>query len=158
MQLQLMTQGDVDGCWTVEPWVSRLEQKAGAKILVEEPNVVTTVLAARTGWLKHHPEAAQQVINAHKALTEWIEQNPEEAKKHVIDELMYLTQSDESERRELEEIVNSSWNRLKLTDEIDLEGLKQFVTDGQKTGLLDHVPPLEGMLYTPTSNITPQAH
>ena len=158
MQLQLMTQGDVDGCWTVEPWVSRLEKKAGAKILVEEPDVVTTVLAGRTGWLKHHPEAAQQVINAHKALTQWIEQNPQEDKQHVIDELMYLTQSDESERRELEEIVNSSWNRLKLTDKIDLDGLKQFVIDGQKTGLLDHVPALEGMIYTPTSNTTPQAH
>lgn len=158
MQLQLMTQGDVDGCWTVEPWVSRLEQKAGAKILVEEPNVVTTVLAARTGWLKHHPDAAQQVIHAHKALTKWIEQNPDAAKRHVVDELMYLTQSDEAERRELEEIVNSSWKRLKLTDKIDLESLKQFVTNGQKTGLLDYVPALEGILYTPTSNTSPQAH
>ena len=46
------------------------------------------------------------------------------------------------------ELVRSAWNRLKLTTEIDLPGLKQFVQDAQAAGLLDRVPPLDGMIYT----------
>ena len=41
----------------------------------------------------------------------------------------------------------SAWKRLKLTDAIDLPGLEQFVKDAQATGLLDRVPPLDGMIY-----------
>ena len=45
------------------------------------------------------------------------------------------------------ELVRSAWKRLKLTDAIDQPGLEQFVKDAQATGLLDRVPPLDGMIY-----------
>lgn len=144
MQLQLMKQGDIAACWTVEPWVTRLEMMAGAQILVQEPDVVTTVLAARTGWLKHHPKEARTLIQAHRELTQWIIDHPEEAKKHVTDELSELTQTPMEP-----EVVEQAWKRLKLTTDIDLPGLEQFVKDAQKAGLLDRVPPLQGMIYTP---------
>lgn len=144
MQLQLMKQGDIDACWTVEPWVTRLEMMANAQILVQEPQVVTTVLAARTGWLKHHPKEAAVLIRAHRELTQWIIDHPEEAKKHVTDELSHLTQGPMEP-----EIVNRAWARLTLTTDIDRPGLEQFVKDAQRAGLLDRVPPLQGMIYTP---------
>ena len=157
MQLQALLQGDVDACWTVEPWVTRLEQKAGARVLVNEPDVVTTVLVGRVGWLNHNPQLAQQVIAAHAKLTQWIADHPEEAMAHVVDELMYLTQSDEKERAELTAIVKSAWARMTVTDTLDIAGLEQFVKDGQSTELLGRVPPLQGMLYTPQpqSSTTP---
>ena len=142
MQLQLMKQGDIDACWTVEPWVSRLESMAGARILVQEPDVVTTVLAGRVGWLKLHPQQAATIIRAHRELTQWIIEHPEEARARVVDELTQLTQAPMEP-----ELVRSAWKRLKLTDAIDLPGLEQFVKDAQATGLLDRVPPLEGMIY-----------
>ena len=120
MQLQLMKQGDISACWTVEPWVSRLESMAGARILVQEPDVVTTVLVGRVGWLQNHPQEAASIIRAHRELT----QAPMEP-----------------------ELVCSAWKRLKLTTEIDLPGLKQFVEDAQAADLLDRVPPLDGMIY-----------
>ena len=143
MQLQLMKQGDIDACWTVEPWVSRLENMAGARILVQEPDVVTTVLVGRVGWLKHHPQEAATLIRAHQELTQWIIDHPEEAQARVVEELTLLTQAPMEP-----ELVRSAWNRLKLTTEIDLPGLKQFVQDAQAAGLLDRVPPLDGMIYT----------
>ena len=143
MQLQLMKQGDIDACWTVEPWVSRLESMAGARILVQEPDVVTTVLVGRVGWLKHHPQEAATLIRAHQELTQWIIDHPEEAQARVVEELTLLTQAPMEP-----ELVRSAWNRLKLTTEIDLPGLKQFVQDAQAAGLLDRVPPLDGMIYT----------
>ena len=143
MQLQLMKQGDIDACWTVEPWVSRLESMAGARILEQEPDVVTTVLVGRVGWLKHHPQEAATLIRAHQELTQWIIDHPEEAQARVVEELTLLTQAPMEP-----ELVRSAWNRLKLTTEIDLPGLKQFVQDAQAAGLLDRVPPLDGMIYT----------
>lgn len=142
MQLQLMKQGDIAACWTVEPWVSRLESMAGARILVQEPDVVTTVLAGRVAWLKTHPQVAANIIRAHSELTQWIIDNPEEAQKRVVDELTLLTQAPMEP-----ELVRSAWKRLKLTDKIDLPGLEQFVKDAQSTGLLERVPPLNEMIY-----------
>ena len=142
MQLQLMKQGEIAACWTVEPWVSRLESMAGARVLVQEPDVVTTVLAGRVGWLKLHPQEAATIIRAHRELTQWIIEHPEEAQARVVDELTQLTQAPMEP-----ELVRSAWKRLKLTDAIDLPGLEQFVKDAQASGLLDRVPPLEGMIY-----------
>ena len=142
MQLQLMKQGDIDACWTVEPWVSRLESMAGARILVQEPDVVTTVLVGRVGWLKNHPQEAATLIRAHQELTQWIIDHPEEAQARVVEELTLLTQAPMEP-----ELVRSAWKRLKLTTDIDLPGLKQFVQDAQEAGLLDRVPPLDGMIY-----------
>ena len=143
MQLQLIKQGDIDACWTVEPWVSRMESMAGARILVQEPDVVTTVLVGRVGWLKHHPQEAATIIRAHRELTQWIIDHPEEAQARVVEELTLLTQAPMEP-----ELVRSAWKRLKLTTDIDLPGLKQFVQDAQEAGLLDRVPPLDGMIYT----------
>ncbi len=142
MQLQLMKQGDIDACWTVEPWVSTLERLAGARILVQEPDVVTTVLVGRVAWLKNHRDEAATIIRAHRELTRWIMEHPEEAKARVVEELTLLTQAPMEP-----ELVRSAWNRLKLTDAIDLPGLEQFVKDAQESGLLDRVPPLQGIIY-----------
>lgn len=142
MQLQLMKQGDIAASWTVEPWVSTLERLADARILVQEPDVVTTVLVGRVAWLKNHPQETKTLIRAHKELTQWIIDNPEAAQARVIEELTELTQAAIDP-----ELVRSAWKRLKLTAAIDLPGLQQFVKDAQEAGLLDRVPPLEGMIY-----------
>lgn len=158
MQLQALLKGDVDACWTVEPWVTQLEKKAGARVLVNEPDVVTTVLVGRVGWLKRNPQLAQQVISAHHKLTQWIAEHPEEAMEHVVDELMHLTQADEKARAELTDIVKSAWARMTVTDSLDIAGLEQFVKNGQSTDLLGRVPPLQGMIYTPEPQPSTTAH
>ena len=142
MQLQLMKQGDIDASWTVEPWVSTLETLAGARILVQEPGVVTTVLVGRVAWLKAHPQESAAIIRAHRELTQWIIDNPEAAQAHVADELTQLTQAPMDP-----ELVRSAWKRLTFTDTIDQTGLEQFVRDAQAAGLLDRVPPLNEMIY-----------
>ena len=144
LQLQLMKQGKLDASWTVEPWVSLMEELAGAHLLVQEPNVVTTVLAGRLAWLQAHQKEAVAVIRAHTDLTKWILAHPQEAQQRVATELSELTQSPVDF-----ELVRTAWQRLTLTNEIDLAGLRQFVKDAQAADLLDRVPPLEGILYSP---------
>ncbi len=147
MQLQLMKQGDIDAVWTVEPWVSTLENTAGAGVFLEEPDVVTTVLTARVGWLRNHPNEAAAILQAHRDLTQWIIDHPQEAQQHVVDELSELTQAPFDP-----ELVRSAWKRLKLTVDIDLPGLQQFVTDAQECGLLDRVPALDDLIYKAEQN------
>lgn len=142
MQLQLMKQGDIDACWTVEPWVTRLEMMANARILEQEPHVVTTVLTGRVAWLKNHPQEADTIIKAQRDLTKWITEHPQEAQARVADELTHLTQAPMDI-----ELVRRAWVRLNLTDAIDIKGLEQFVKDAQMSGLLDRVPPLDEMIY-----------
>lgn len=146
LQLQLMKQGDIDACWTVEPWVSLMRQLAGARTMVQEPDVVTTVLAGRVAWLNAHQPVALALIRAHRELTQWILEHPEEAQKRVTDELSALTQTPMPP-----DLVASAWQSLNLTTEVDLLGLEQFVRDAQAAELLDRVPPLSGMLWLPTT-------
>src|SRR5437016_2919958 len=45
-QLGLFQRGVVDAVWTVEPWVTRLERQANARIFLEDKDVITTWLAS----------------------------------------------------------------------------------------------------------------
>lgn len=141
-QLSLIKQGRLDAVWTVEPWVSRLEREANAKIFHEDKDAVTTILVGRKKWLEENPELATKMIQAHKELTEWIKQNPEEAQKRVVAELSALTKSQISP-----ELIASAWPRVILTNEISLQSLEKMVKDAQDAGLLDKVPSLDGMIY-----------
>lgn len=150
LQLQLMKQGELDACWTVEPWVSLIESLAGARILVQEPDVVTTVLAGRVAWLQAHPQQAEAVLRAHRELTQWILDHPEEAQKRVVDELTALTQTPMDPA-----LVASAWKRLTLTTELNTASLEQFVADAQAADLLDRVPAIDGMIWTPPTPAAP---
>ena len=145
LQLQLMKQGKLDACWTVEPWVSLIEAAVGARLMVQEPDVATTALAGRVAWLRAHPREAEAVVRAHRELTQWIIDHPQEAQQRVVAELSELTQTPIDPA-----LVQSAWKRLTLTDDIDVAGLEQFVKDAQAADLLGRVPPIEKMIWTPT--------
>src|SRR5215217_2489056 len=82
-QLSLFQSKQLDGVWTVEPWVSRLESEAGGKVLVEEKEAITTVLVSSAGFLAKNRDLAKRFVTAHRELTGWIRQNPEEAQRMV---------------------------------------------------------------------------
>lgn len=140
-QLSLFQQGKVDGVWTVEPWVSRLELEAKGRIFVEETEAVTTVLAASEAALVHKREVVARFVQAHAELTEWIQQNPEEAKRLVRTALKELT------RRELPAaLADRAWPRLKFTTETSLPVFQQLVEDAQSVGFLKEITPLDHLL------------
>src|SRR3954471_6869669 len=93
-QLSLFQQKKIDAVWTVEPWVSRLEHEAGGKVLVEEPDVATTVLVSRVDFIGKQRGLAQKFVQAHQELTDWILKHPDEAQRIVGAELLAETRSD----------------------------------------------------------------
>ncbi|HEY7536194.1 MAG TPA: ABC transporter substrate-binding protein [Thermodesulfobacteriota bacterium] len=92
-QLTLFLQKEIDGAWTVEPWVSRLILEGGGKLFLDEREIwpdgkfVTTHLIVSTKFLKEHPELVKKWITAHVELTNWINKNPKEAKKTLNEEI-----------------------------------------------------------------------
>src|SRR5205085_2610422 len=93
-QLGLFQSGGVDAVWTVEPWVTRLEREAKAKVFLEDTNIITTWLACSVKFLNAHRDLARKIVSANQELTSWIQAHPDEAQKLLIAELKEETKAD----------------------------------------------------------------
>src|SRR5206468_9469803 len=93
-QLALFQKGGVDAVWTVEPWVTRLEREAKAKVFLEDTNIITTWLACSVKFLTTHRDLAKKIVLANEELTAWIQAHPDEAQKLLINELKEETRAD----------------------------------------------------------------
>ncbi|MEI8340328.1 MAG: ABC transporter substrate-binding protein [Verrucomicrobiota bacterium] len=143
-QLTLFLQKQIDAVWTVEPWVSRLELEAGGKVFLEEPDSITTVLVSSTKFLKEHRELVQKLVKAHRELTEWVKNNPEEAQKIVKAEL-----GEEMKREVAAPLIAHAWKRILLTDEVKQADFQKFVANAQSAGFLKDAPDLSRLVETP---------
>ena len=128
-QLSALQSGNVDAVWTVEPWVTRLEKEANAKVFLEDNNSITTWLVSSVKFLKEHPDLAKKIANANQELTQWINSHPTEAEKMIVDELKAETKTVVSP-----EMVSGSLKRIKLTTEVPPGLVQKAVKEGQDTG------------------------
>ncbi len=75
-QLLMFQKQEIDGAWTIEPWVSRLELEAGGQIFLEEKDLwpgghyVTTVLVVSRDFLTRYPEMVRKLVAAHAEITD----------------------------------------------------------------------------------------
>jgi NitT/TauT family transport system substrate-binding protein len=143
-QLGLFQRKNVDGVWTVEPWVSRLEMEAAGKVLVEETDSPTTVLVSSAKFLQSNREMVKKFVEAHRALTDWIAKNPAEAQKMVAAEL-----AEETKAKMSDELIAHAWKRIALTSEIRREALEKFVANAKAAGFLRDVPDLARLIENP---------
>jgi NitT/TauT family transport system substrate-binding protein len=139
-QLSLFQVGRLDAAWTVEPWVTRLEQEAGGRVLLEQADAVTTVLVARVGFLRDHPQLAEKFRAAHLELTTWINAHPAEAQ-----ELVKTGLSAEMRRELPKALIVSAWRRLRFTDRVEQRQFEELVRQAQGVGFLRDAIPLERM-------------
>lgn len=128
-QLALFQSGGVDAVWTVEPWVTRLEREAKAKVFLEETDVITTWLASSAKFLKEKRDLAKKIAQANTELTQWIQSHPDEAQKMVIDELKAETKADFAP-----DVVAQAWKRIKFTPEVSRELVNKSVQDAKEAG------------------------
>ena len=137
-QLALLASGKIDAVWTVEPWVSRLEQEAGGKVLLEQPDVVTTLLVSSVRLLRTRPELAQKFRAAHAELTEWINTHEAEAR-----EIVRAGLSAEVRREMSAGLIASAWRRLHFTSELKPAQIEGLVADARSVGFLPDALPLD---------------
>jgi NitT/TauT family transport system substrate-binding protein len=142
--LALFQQGKLDAAWTVEPWVSRLIGEAGGKIFFEPEDTLTTLLAGREEFLNKNAELSLKFAAAHRELTQWIREHPEEAQRRVRDELSALTHAEISPQ-----LIQQAWTRLKFDDSISLEPFQSYVEQAQLVGFLKEKIDLSNLLWNP---------
>jgi NitT/TauT family transport system substrate-binding protein len=143
-QLLLFRQKQLDGVWTVEPWVSLLETEAGGEVLIEEPDAVTTVLVARADFLKTSRDLVRKFVLAHRELTDWIVKNPAEAQRLVREELTAETRTNASEA-----LISRAWRRIGWVNDVPRAALDRLVASAQAVGFLRGVPDLAGLIEPP---------
>jgi NitT/TauT family transport system substrate-binding protein len=143
-QLALFQLLQVDAVWTIEPWVSRLELIADGKILVEETDAITTVLASSVPFLKSQPDLALRFVTAHRQLTDWIGRNPVAAQKMVTEELLIRFKSQMSKV-----VLEHAWPRILVTNGVSLAALQSFVSRAKSAGYFQPTPDLSRLIEMP---------
>jgi len=143
-QLSLFKSRQLDAVWTVEPWVSRLENEAGGKVLIEETDAVTTVVAASAKFIGQQRDLARRFVAAHRELTDWIRSHPDEAQAMVRTELAAETRTETTP-----DLVAHAWRRIVLTAEISRDALERFVGKAQQAGFLRAAPDLARLVEKP---------
>lgn len=136
-QLSLFKAKKIDAVWTVEPWLSRLEQEASGKVIVEEKDEATTVLVSSVKFLSQQRELAKKFAQAHAELTDWIMKNPEEAQRLIKAELLEETKSDMSPQ-----LIAAAWKRITFTAEMPRASVENFMQNSVRSGFIKTAPDL----------------
>jgi NitT/TauT family transport system substrate-binding protein len=143
-QLPLFINGGVDAVWTVEPWVTRLEREAKARVFLEDKDVITTWLVSSAKFLSSQRDLAKKVVAANAELTDWIQTNPDEAQKLLIDELTAETRTTFAP-----DAVAQAWKRIKFTTAVPNELIAKAVQDGKDAGFLKGNTDTSKLIETP---------
>lgn len=124
----LFINNDVDAAATQEPWGYVLENQAKGNLLLSWDEFAwgeestNTVVTASDEFLKNeaHVEA---YLKAHKKAVEFIQENPEEAQKLVIEHLKDLTGKDLDKDE-----VAAAFDRLIVTTDINEKVIEEMAT------------------------------
>jgi len=136
-QLGLFRGKRIDAVWTVEPWLSRLEQEASGKVIVEEKEVATTILVSSVKFLNEQRDLAKKFAQAHAELTDWIIKNPEEAQRLIKAELLEETKSDMTPQ-----VIAAAWKRIVFTSETPRAAVEKFMQNSVRAGFIKTAPDL----------------
>jgi NitT/TauT family transport system substrate-binding protein len=142
--LLLFKQKQLDGAWTVEPWISQLINGAGGQVLVDEPKVLTTLLVARADFLAKHRDLVKKFVAAQQELTDWIVAHPDEAQALVRSELKAETQVDMAP-----DLVAKAWQRIHWVHDVKREQIDDVVKSAQAVGFLRGAPDLGKFIEAP---------
>ena len=146
--LSLISRGQLDGAWVPEPWVTRIVQEANGKVLLDErdlwPNgdFVTTHLIVRTKFLEENPDAVERLLRAHVKTTQWINGNPDEAKKLVNEGIKKISGAALSDA-----VINAAWRNQKITNDPIASSLRRSADDAFALGYLGEKKPDLANIY-----------
>lgn len=145
-QLLMFAKREIHAAWTVEPWVSRLEQEGGGRVYLEERDLwpggryVTAVLVVRRAFLRDHSEIVKRLLAAHVEATRRLNADPEAAALLISEEIKRET----SAAMPLP-IVRSALRRVEFSWEPLPQALAKAAADAHRVGFLPSAPDLSGI-------------
>jgi NitT/TauT family transport system substrate-binding protein len=146
-QLTLFLKGQLDASWAPEPWAARLVHEGGGRIFLDErdlwPNrqFVITNLVASPKFLKQHADIVKNFLRAHVELTDWIDQNPAQAKQVMNQQL----QKDTGKALAPQEL-DDAFSRMQLTYDPIRTSLLKSTQEAFDEGFLGRkLPDLSGL-------------
>jgi NitT/TauT family transport system substrate-binding protein len=146
-QLLMFQKRQIDAAWTIEPWVSRLEQEGGGRTFLDEKSLwpngryATAVLVVRREFLARHGDLVARLLAAHVAATEALNRNRDAAATLLAAELKRETHAVLPAA-----IVRSALGRIELTWDPLAATLAHSATDAHRIGFLNDLPRLEGIV------------
>lgn len=144
--LALFQQGELDGAWVPEPWGTRLIQEAAGELYLNEaelwPNgkYVTTHLIVSTELLEERPDVVKGLVRATVKTTEWINDNPEEAKTIVNQRIEEITGAALPQA-----VIDAAWENIEITYDPVASSLVKSADDAYELGYLESEPDLNGI-------------
>src|SRR2546421_7141480 len=143
-QLGLLQSRGVDAVWTVEPWVTRLERDAKARVFLDDKDTITTWFVSSVKFLRDRRDLAKKIAKANIELTKWMQQNQAEAQKLLIEELKAETRADFAT-----DAVAQAWNRIQFTSDVSRDLIAKSVKDGRDAGFLKGSTDTSKLMETP---------
>jgi len=145
-QLLMFKKKEIDGAWTVEPWVSRLEHEGGGKVFLEEKTLwpdgryMTTVLIVSRKFMNANPEIVRKLLRAHVEITQKLNADKAAAIPIVNAEIKRETGSELASA-----VIESAMKRVEFTWDPAESSLMKSAQDAYAAGFLKDAPKLDGL-------------
>ncbi|WP_010647897.1 ABC transporter substrate-binding protein [Oceanobacillus massiliensis] len=139
--------GKVDAATVPEPWASVIEEEGSGKVLIDSPDVAygetlpAAVFVTSQDLVDTNPELVQKIVDGHKQATEFIEENPEEAKTIASEKIEEITGQALSAS-----VIDRAWERINFTYEVDSSVLQDFADSSFELEFLKEKPNLDGLV------------
>ena len=144
--LQTFKANQIQAAWVPEPWVTRLVQDGGGKILVDERSLwdngqfVTTDIVVRTAFLNDHPDVVRDILVGQFKANQFLQQYPSDSQTIVNNFIGQATGKPLSPGT-----VAAAWGRMQFTNDPIARSLAIDAQHAQAVGLLDPSVKLDGI-------------
>ncbi len=144
--LQLFKQGQIDGAWVPEPYISRLEQEASGHLLVDEATLwpegqfATTLLVVSAPYLSSHPDTVKALIEGELEAVSLATDHEVDAKASVNRALTPLGQKPLPASE-----LDAAWKQLTFTVDPLAASLRRSADEARAAGLLSSDATLDGI-------------
>ena len=145
-QLTMFRKKQIDGAWTVEPWLSRLEIEGGGVLFLDEKTLwpegryVTTHLVANKSFLAANRELVKKLLEAHVTVTQQIKADPAAASIVLNAEL-----KKETGKALPEKVIAKAMTRIEFTWDPISSSLYKCAETAHAVGFIRQTPDLTGI-------------
>jgi NitT/TauT family transport system substrate-binding protein len=145
-QLTMFRKKQIDGAWTVEPWLSRLEVEGGGRLFLDEKSLwpdgkyVTTHLIVSRVFLEDNQETVRRLLESLVDVTQVINSNKTAAAAVLNEQIRQ-----ETGKSLKPEVILKAMGRLDFTWDPACASLKQSAENSRRIGFIRSDPQLKGI-------------